>query len=87
MTLDPTHSYDLNDETENEILLSNSTPTLSPASLAYDWAGGHFLFSEVDGFQLQLVSRDGRGRGSLLDLSQVTLLAKLGEVAFRSDTK
>ena len=39
----------------------------NPSSLAYDAEGGHIFATEVAGFQIELLTVNGDGVGSLLD--------------------
>ena len=39
----------------------------APTSLAYDWVDGHVFVTEKGGFQIELLTVNGEGRGSLLE--------------------
>lgn len=62
---------------------------LRPSSLAYDWVGGHIFATERTGFQIELMTINGDGVGSVLDfdVDQKYQLNILGDVVFDSDTR
>ena len=62
---------------------------LRPSSLAYDWVGGHIFATERIGFQIELMTVNGEGVGSVLDfdVDQKYQLNILGDVVFDSDRR
>ena len=55
--------------------------------MAYDWRGGHIAITETNGFQIQLVTYNEQGRGSLLDLAMDMILEKPQELVFDAEAR
>ena len=62
---------------------------VSAFSMAYDWMGGQIFLTEEQGFQIELVTVNGEGLGSLLlhDVQQTRTLLRPGDVVFDVDTR
>ena len=62
---------------------------VSAFSMTYDWMGGQVFLTEDQGFQIELVTVNGEGVGSLLlhDVQQTRILPRPGDIAFDVDDR